>query len=89
MENPDGFYTLIMPRDWEEMTPVLRMHAVKQKAEAFSVSCNNLRITLKSGGTLKSIAKDIAAERLQRRRDMEEHEGHLIPDPNKALPGII
>ena len=87
LESPEGFKSWVM--NYEAMTPIQQMRAVKKEAEGFALSCNNLIANVKSSGILKTISKDQAAETLQRRKDLEEFEGHTYPDPHKALPGTI
>ena len=85
-ECPEGFKTWVI--GYDELTPIQQLRAVKKEADCFALSCNNLIANIKNSGTLKKISKDQKAETHQRKKDKEEFEGHVLPDPHKALPGI-
>ena len=87
MDSAESFSSWVV--DYDKLSPVQKLRAVKKEAESFSSSCLNLITKLKTSGVLKKIQKDKAAETLQNRHDKEEFEGHTIPDPHKALPGNI
>ena len=87
VECSEAFSSLVI--GFEKLEPVQKRHQVKKEAEAFASSCLNLIAKIKSSGILKSIHKDVEANRQQLLKDQEEFEGHTIPDPHVALPGNI
>ena len=87
IDSAEDFRTWVV--GYDGLSEVQKLRAAKKEAEFFSSSCLNLIAKNKTSGVLKTIQKDKAAETQQNRRDLEEFEGHVIPDPHKALPGNI
>ena len=74
--------------NYDQLTPILQLQGLKEKSEGFISSCVNLLAKIKNSGVLKVLQKDRAAIIQQNKRDREEFEGYVLPDPHKALPGI-
>ena len=76
-------------RDYEKLSDVQKIQAIKKESESFVSSCVNQAAQIKNSGVLKTLHKDRAAMNQQNKRDKEEFEGHTIADPHKALPGEL
>ena len=87
LESVEAFRNLVPNID--QLTPVLQQHHAKKEAQAFVSECYNLKNKLSAMGVHKKLQLDRNAKHAQNRKDVEEHEGHVVPDALTALPAYF